>query len=95
MIDIYFYEISCALAHVPHKDSRTASNIGSDSESITQKITNQFVFGRSLNGNCVGHSEVVEPPHPIMRSEPFPHIAFTAHNGLAAAARPAMDADEY
>jgi len=54
-IDIYLHEIACVRAHVSHKDSRTASNIRSNSESIAQKITNQFVFGRSLNGNCVGH----------------------------------------
>jgi hypothetical protein len=93
-IDIYLYEIPCARAHVPHKDSRTASNICSDSESITQKITNQLVFRRSLNGNCVGHDEVIQPPHPIMPSEPFPHTAFTSHNGFAAAAGVAMDAAE-
>jgi hypothetical protein len=54
-IDIYRYEIPCARTHVSHKDSRTASNIRSNSESIPQKVINQFVFGRSLNGNCVGH----------------------------------------
>jgi hypothetical protein len=94
LIDIYLHEIPCARAHVPHKDSRTASNIRSDSESITQKITNQCVFGRSLNRNCVGHDEVIQPPHPIMLSEPFPPTAFAVHNGFVAAARVAMDAVE-
>ena len=85
-IDIYLYEISCARAHVPHKDSRAASNIRSDSESISQKISNQFVFGRSLDGNCISDDEMIEPPHPVMLSEPFPHTTRTAHNGIAAAA---------
>ena len=94
-IDIYLYEIPCACAHVSHKDSRTASNICSDSESVAQKFTNQFVFRRSLNGNGVGHDEVIQPPDPIVLSEPVPHTGFTAHNGFAAAARVAADAAEY
>jgi hypothetical protein len=93
-IDIYSYEIACACTHVSHKNSRTASNICCDAESIAKKITNQFVFGRSLDGNGVGHDDVIQPPHPIMFSEPFPHAAFTAHNGFAAAARVAIDAAE-
>jgi len=93
-IDVYFYEIPCARAHVPHEDSWAASNVRSDSKCVAQKITNQFVLGRPLNGNCVGHEEVIQPPHPVMPGEPLPHTALTAHNGFAARARTAMDAAE-
>jgi hypothetical protein len=39
-IDINLYEKSRPSAHVPDKNARTASNIRSDSEGITQKIMN-------------------------------------------------------
>jgi hypothetical protein len=71
-IDINLYEKSRPSAHVPDKNARTASNIRSDSEGITQKIMNQFVFRHSLNGNCVGHEAVIQSPHPIMSGESLP-----------------------
>ena len=94
LIHIYLYEIPCARAHVPHKDSPDRIQYPQRFRKDTEKITNQFVFGRSLNRNCVGHDEVIQPPHPIMLSEPFPPTAFTVHNGFVAAARVAMDAVE-
>jgi hypothetical protein len=39
-IDINLYEKSRPRAHVPDKNARTASNIRSESEGITQKIMN-------------------------------------------------------